>query len=332
MDCEPEELQFLSILGIYRESAKLIHSWRSLFARIAVSLILPLSLLFLLHIQISYYLFNSIESDDSALDRAAPDSAAEHRILQRLASDWMKLMIFKGVYLVALLVLALLSTAAAVYTVASIYSSKELSFSRVLSVVPKVWRRLMVTFVAAFVLLFGYNTLAISGLVLVLLLLDGTVVAAPVAVLFAFFYLAGLIYISIIWHLASVVSVLEDSKGFEAMRKSRLLIKGKIWTVAGIFTLLNFGFVTVEVTFRELVVKGAGMVPATRVFYGFVISVLMCAFVLFALVVQTVVYFVCKSYHHESIDKSNLSDHLEVYLGEYVPLKAKDVQLEQFHV
>jgi hypothetical protein len=139
MDCEPEELQFLSLLGIYRESAKLIHSWRSLFARIAVSLVLPLSFLFLLHIQISYYLFSSIDSDDSALDRAAPDSAAENRILQRLASDWMKLMIFKGVYLVALLVLAMLSTAAAVYSVASIYSAKELSFSRVLSVVPKVW-------------------------------------------------------------------------------------------------------------------------------------------------------------------------------------------------
>jgi hypothetical protein len=47
-------------------------------------------------------------------------------------------MIFKGVYLVALLVLAMLSTAAVVYSVASIYSAKELSFSRVLSVVPKV--------------------------------------------------------------------------------------------------------------------------------------------------------------------------------------------------
>jgi hypothetical protein len=332
MDCEPEELQFLSLVGIFRESSKLIHSWRNLFARIAVSLVLPLSLLFLLHIQISYYLFSSIDSDDSALDRAAPDSAAEHRILQRLASDWMKLMIFKGVYLVALLVLAMLSTAAAVYSVASIYSAKELSFSRVLSVVPKVWRRLMATFVAAFILLFAYNTLAISVLVLVLLLLDGTAAAAPFGVLILFFYLAGLVYISIVWHLASVVSVLEESKGFDAMRKSRILIKGKQWTIAGIFILLNICFVVLEIGFRELVVKGVGMSVAGRVFYGFIVSLLLCAFVLFALVVQTVVYFVCKSYHHESIDKSNLSDHLEVYLGEYVPLTAKDVQLEPFHV
>lgn len=84
----------------------------------------------------------------------------------------------------------------------------------------------MATFVAAFILLFGYNTLAISVLVLVLLLLDGTAAAAPFCVLILFFYLAGLVYISIVWHLASVVSVLEESKGFDAMRKSRLLIKG----------------------------------------------------------------------------------------------------------
>jgi hypothetical protein len=53
---------------------------------------------------------------------------------------------------------------------------------------------------------------------------------------------------------------------------------------------------------------------------------------MFALVTQTVVYLVCKSYHHESLDKANISDHLEVYLGDYVPLKASDVQMEQFQV
>jgi hypothetical protein len=96
--------------------------------------------------------------------------------------------------------------------------------------------------------------------------------------------------------------------------------------------MLNICFLGLEIGFRELVVKGAGMGPTARIFYGFIMLALLCVVVLFALVVQTVVYFVCKSYHHESIDKSNLSDHLEVYLGEYVPLNAKDVQLEQFHV
>lgn len=86
----------------------------------------------------------------------------------------------------------------------------------------------MATFVSAFILLFGYNTLAIAVFVLELLMLDGTAAAAPIAVLILFFYLAGLVYLSVVWHVASVVSVLEDSKGFDAMRKSRDLIKGAV--------------------------------------------------------------------------------------------------------
>jgi len=50
---------------------------------------------------------------------------------------------------------------------------------------------------------------------------------------------------------------------------------------------------------------------------------------LIGLLTQSVFYFVCKSYHHESIDKSSLSDHLEVYLGDYVPLnKNSSIQLK----
>ncbi|XWS40456.1 hypothetical protein CRYUN_Cryun18bG0141900 [Craigia yunnanensis] len=34
------------------------------------------------------------------------------------------------------------------------------------------------------------------------------------------------------------------------------------------------------------------------------------------------IYYVCKSSHHQGIDKSALHDHLGGYLGEYVPLKS----------
>nr|CAD1838865.1 unnamed protein product [Ananas comosus var. bracteatus] len=158
---------------------------------------------------------------------------------------------------------------------------------------------------------------------------DGGVAAAAALVL-ALAYLAGLVYLSVVWHLASVVSVLEDAKGFDAMRKSRALIRGKLRTAAAIFVKLNLCFVGVEVAFRELVVKGRVGGLGARFALAALMLGLLCAVVLFALVVQTVVYFVCKSHHHESIDRGDLADHLEVYLGEYVPLKAKDVQMEQF--
>ena len=71
---------------------------------------------------------------------------------------------------------------------------------------------------------------------------------------------------------------------------------------------------------------------ASRIGFGLLFLILMTVIVLEALLVQTIVYFVCKSYHHESIDKPSLADHLEVYLGDYAPLKGRDIQLEHFEI
>ncbi|CAD5195787.1 unnamed protein product [Musa acuminata subsp. malaccensis] len=334
MDCEPEELQFLGVVGIYREAAKILARWRRLFVKIAGALVLPLSILFFVHIAISHRLFSTIDSDESALDDAPPGSTSESSALQRLVSDWSAFLLFKGFYLVALLVLALLSTAAVVYSVASIYTARgDLAFRKVLTVVPRVWRRLMVTFLWAFLVLLALNSATIALLVFILLM-GGNSSTGPVLTILVVIplYLVALVYVSVVWHLASVVSVLEDARGLEAMRRSRRLIQGKLLTASVIFVMLNLGFGLVEWAFRGLLVRGRGGGPGLSLGLGLLLLLLLCLVILFALAVQTVVYFVCKSYHHESIDKSNLADHLEAYLGEYVPLKSQDVQMEQLRV
>lgn len=93
MECEPEELQFLGMVGIYREAASILRAHRPLFARIAAAFVLPLSLLFLIHIAISHTLFSHI---DSALDSAAPGTSAQRRLVHRLADDWLALLLFKA--------------------------------------------------------------------------------------------------------------------------------------------------------------------------------------------------------------------------------------------
>ncbi|KQJ94793.1 uncharacterized protein LOC100828305 [Brachypodium distachyon] len=337
MECEPEELQFLGAVGIARESVAILRAHRPLYGRIAAAFVLPLSALFLAHIAISHALFTTIDSDDTALDSSSPGTASQDRILRRLAADWSALVLFKSAYLLALLLLSLLSTAAAVFSVASVYSAKydALTFPRVLSVVPRVWRRLAATFLAAFALLAVYNLAAVAVFLALLVATEnGSGLAAVVFFPILAAYVAGLVYLGVIWHLASVVSVLEDYKGFHAMRKSKDLIKGKLRTASAIFFTLNLVFIVVELAFRAWVVQGArhGIGAGARLLLGLALLALLCAVVMVALVVQTVVYLVCKSYHHESIDKSNISDHLEVYLGDYVPLKASDVQMEHFEV
>lgn len=334
MDLEPEELQFLSFPSIFLTSVTILltQNHRKLFAQIALSLILPLSLLYLIHIQISHSLFTQIHHDESALDSAPPNSASESRLINLLTSDWSLYLLFKAFYLLFLLIFSLLSTSAIVYVIASIFTAKTLTFDKVFSVLPKVWKRLMVTFLWAFLILSAYHIVSAMVIVAFLVLLGESTISIAIIVVLCFVYLAGLVWISVVWHVASVVSVLEDFKGIDAMKKSRLLLKGKSCLACGIFLLLNLVFLGIEFGFKKIVVQGKGFEIVGRIGIGLVMLLLLMVVILLGLVVQTVVYFVCKSYHHESIDKSSLSDHLEVYLGEYVPLKGRDVQMEHFSV
>ncbi|KAK6152980.1 hypothetical protein DH2020_012619 [Rehmannia glutinosa] len=331
MDREQEEIQFLGFFGILKESYNIVSSWRKIFTQITLFLILPLSFVYLAHLQISEIIFKKIMHNEYMLEWTPEGTRIHDRVSHMLRSEWTAFFLFKIGYFVFFIVLALLSTSAVVYTVACIYTAKEVTLKKVLSVVPKVWKRLMVTFIWNFIIVFAY--MIVSLLVLVL----GVIVLGPIRILgmvflvvFGIVYLIGLLYITIIWHLASVVSVLEESYGLNAMSKSQGLIKGKMGISAGIFLVLGIFFFGVEHMFKMLVVFGDGI--GGRIGFGILCLVLMSICMLFGLIAQTIIYFVCKSYRHENIDKSSLADHLGEYLGEYVPLKSKDVQLEQFEV
>jgi hypothetical protein len=202
-----------------------------------------------------------------------------------------------------------------------------------MKIVPKVWKRLMVTFLCAYAVFFVYNF--ITFFVIILLAISIGIKNGGV-ILFIFlmiFYFIGFVYLTLIWQLASVVTVLEDLYGFKSMVKSKELIKGKMGLSIFVFLVLNVSFVLIRLVFKVVVVNGTwcfGVVDRTA--YGILSLLLLSLLFLFGLVLQTVLYLVCKSYHHENIDKSALADHLEVYLGEYVPLTAKDVQLENYRI
>lgn len=333
MDREQEEMQFLGIFGIYKEAYKVIFTWRKIFSQITLALILPLSFIFLAHKEVSNLLLLKIVHTDRELDHTRAGTAKYHKLSHLISSEWTYFWLFEAVYFTFFLILSLLSTAAVVYTVACIYTGKEVNFNKVMSVVPKVWKRLMVTFLCSIVAFFAYSVVGFSVFVIWAVSIGNTSLGVPVLYLILISYLVGSVYMTILWHLASVVSVLEESCGYGAMVKSHGLIKGKLCVAIVIFFKLNISLWIIERAFQLLVVRGWSLGMVNRVSYGIVCFLLLFKLFLFGLVIQTVIYFVCKSYHHENIDKSALSDHLEVYdLGEYVPLKAKDVQLEQYHV
>ncbi|XVF39168.1 hypothetical protein PTKIN_Ptkin01aG0013700 [Pterospermum kingtungense] len=332
MDREQEEMQFIGFLGIYKESFKLIYAWRKIFTYITLSLILPLSFIYLLHMELTSLFVRKIFHNEIELSQTRSGTPKYEKLSDHISSEWAYFWLFQAAYFTLFFIYSLLSTAAVVYTIASIYTARELTFKKVMSVVPKVWKRLMVTFLSIFVAMFLYHVVAFVVFIVWALSMGGRDIGVVVFVILRIVYGVGFLYLFIIWHLANVVSVLEETYGFKAMVKSQNLIKGKLWVATVIFLILGFVSWITRIEFQRLVVHGSSFHMADRVVYAIVYFLLHSMLVLFGLVIQTVIYFVCKSYHHENIDKSALSDHLEVYLGEYVPLTAKDVQLEQYHV
>ncbi|KAF3440601.1 hypothetical protein FNV43_RR18885 [Rhamnella rubrinervis] len=331
MDREQEELQNLGFFGILKESLKIILSWRKVFSQITVTLILPLSFIFLAHFQVSQILFFKILTHEDTLDHTQSNTPYYAKLSDITSSEWIAFWLFKAAYFTVYLILSLLSTSAVVYTVACIYTGKQITYKKVMSVVPKVWKRLMVTFIWSFAIVLVYNIVAIALLVLWVVFVVPVIstVGIVILVLFLILYFVGIIYIGVVWHLACVVSVLEEGVyGIQAMKKSRALIKGKMGVGVAFFLMIGVCYVVIELLFENLVVLGVVGGLAIRIGIGILCFLLLFKVILFNLVIQTVIYFVCKSYHHQNIDKSSLAYHLEVYLGEYVPLKEnKDVQL-----
>ncbi|CAJ2677879.1 unnamed protein product [Trifolium pratense] len=284
MDLAPEELQFLNIPNILRESISIPKTSPKTFYLITLTLIFPLSFAILAHSLFTHPLISQLQSPFT------DPAQSEH--------DWTLLLIIQFFYLIFLFAFSLLSTAAVVFTVASLYTSKPVSFSSTISAIPKVFKRLFITFLWVTLLMIVYNVVFVLSLVIMVIALDSDnsflLFLSVVAILLLF--LVAHVYITALWHLASVVSVLEPIYGFAAMKKSYELLKGRVRIVIG----------------------------------GFLVGVLVIVN-LVGLLAQSVFYYVCKSYHHQGIDKSALHDHLGGYLGEYVPLKSS-IQMENMDV
>ncbi|XP_056694308.1 uncharacterized protein [Spinacia oleracea] len=338
MDREQEELQFLGFFGICKESTNIIFRWSKIFTKITLTLIIPLSCISLANDGFSTFISGKIINNADTLEYIPQGTPTYNKISNMISSEWTTFWLIKLVYLLFLLIFSLLSTSAVVYTVACIYTGKDITFKKIMSVVPKVWKRLIITFLWNFGIIFVYNFvwLVISFFVFVIWFLlffpNGNLIGKIASSILLIIYLLGFTYINVIWQLASVVSVLEDTYGIQAMKKSKNLIKGKMGIATAMFLVFTFCLVGIQILFEQSEVIDLTVGIGGKICYGILCLMMLTLLFLFGLVVQTVIYFVCKSYHHENIDKSTLADHLDAYLGEYIPLNSKNIQLEQFHM
>ncbi|KAK2975918.1 hypothetical protein RJ640_007396 [Escallonia rubra] len=310
-------MQSLGLFGIYKEAYKAIFSCRKIFSQIILALILPLCIIYLAHLKIDDLMFKRISFTHLKISQTPNGSPDLRKLYQQVSSEWTLYFLFQAAYYAFVLVFSLLSTSAVVYNVACMYADRDMTFKKVMHVVPRVWKRLMVTLLCTFVACFAY--FMVFGLVLCAWILTvwNTKAGLPVLIIIFILYVTGSLYLTMVWQLASVVSVLEKTYGFKAVMKSKNLVKGNMWVAS--FIVLQFTIFIMAVLFlfnAYVVYLHVGWL--VRLGIALLSVLLLLVIVLFGLVIQTIMYFVCKSYHHENIEKTILSEHLEeIYLGEY---------------
>ncbi|KAI3689418.1 hypothetical protein L2E82_47374 [Cichorium intybus] len=329
MDATQEEMKFIGILGIFSKSFKTILTWKKIFTQITLTLILPLTIIFIAHTEISRRFFNKIEEDPYQMFVNAYEYYRSY-ISEVSPTDWLYYSLFKIVSIIIFTFFSLLSTTAVVYTIASVYTGGDVTYRKVMKVVPKVWKRLTVSFLCMFLTFFAYNLMASVVFFLWSVTLREFVVSFFVIFPLIILYIFGFLYLAIIWQLASVISVLESCYGLKAMIKGMDLMKGK-QRVALMVSFLLYGLLAgvVFMYLALIVFDGAELSPVWKVAVGILCCVLLVITFLLIMVIQTMLYLVCKSYHRETIDKVSLSTYLGAYLSDSQPafMVGEDIQL-----
>nr|XP_043639479.1 uncharacterized protein LOC122610565 [Erigeron canadensis] len=316
MDKDQSEMQNIGFFGVFKETFKAIFSWKKIFAQITVTFILPLSFVFFAHI-----IFGDILKWGMAEEEFIEDPYYHHKDEW---SRWVGYWVFKILYMTFFFLFYLLSTAAIVYTIANVYTGSDVTFKKVVKIVPKVWKRLAFTFVWSYVCFFIYN--AVCGIALFFWASIMSETTFDIIVFWVMFLLYGIgfVYITAVWQLASVVSVLESSYGWGAMKKGNALIRGKRWLSWFVFFALYFIFVVILIVFYICLWNYTNYSLIIAIVCLFLLTILF----LVAYVAQTMLYLVCKSHHGESIDKVGLSTQLEGYLDQTEPVSYENRDIE----
>ncbi|KAI3872748.1 hypothetical protein MKX03_028929 [Papaver bracteatum] len=288
----------MGFFGIYKEAYRITVSWNKILSQISLAMLLPLTILSLSEIPISNFIRKK----------------TYHRHDDK--TRWMVCSIInRFVYMIFVLGLSIFSASSVAYVVACFYTSKDITFKKAVGVFPKVWGRLMITFLWWFVVVLVYTTVAALLYFWFFTSQNGFEVDIPkvknllvISVISVPFF-AGLVYLILVWSITTVISVLEMDYGRKALMKSMKLIWGKTVVSYGIFLVLGIAFVGLGSTFVLLMVyKKMGNV-AGKVLIGIACYFMTIVLIHFTLVIQAVIYFVCKSYHNEDI--ANIALHLQ---------------------
>lgn len=200
--------------------------------------------------------------------------------------------------------LLLMSKAAVVYSVDCTYARKMFDANKCYVIMTKIWKRIVFTYLWACSVMVGCLTLFLVFLVTVSSLLS--LIGFPpgfnvyIAIIIGLFFSIFLANAIIICNIATVISVLEDVAGPQALMRSSILIRGQTQVGLLIFLGSTIGMSFVEGLFEHRVKTLSYGDGSSRIWEGPLLVLMYSFAVLIDIMMSTVFYFSCKSYSLES--------------------------------
>ncbi|XP_021747338.1 uncharacterized protein LOC110713181 [Chenopodium quinoa] len=299
------QFRSMSVLQILRETVRILRYNCGGFMGIAALLICPVSAVQLSNLLVDHTIVRRLSIRLSLIARASglPLSPVVKQSCQKFAD----LAVSTAVCFFLYVTLSLVSKAAVVYSVDCTYSKKQFDASKFCVIVRKLWRRVVVTYVWACMMIVGVVTLfivilvavcnvfLISGFVPDLVVYPGMVFGLVFSVVFA--------NVIILCNVAVVISVLEDASGPQALLRSFVLIRGQTQVGLLMYLVSTIGMAFVQGLFEHRVKTLSYGDGSSRIWEGPLLVIMYSFVVLIDYMMTAVFYFSCRSYSLEAANE-----------------------------
>ncbi|OVA15746.1 Protein of unknown function DUF4013 [Macleaya cordata] len=282
----------LNVTKILRESLKLPFENGKLAVSIVFLVLLPYSILVLIHNLVIVPIIQKLE------DQEPPNGLADDQ------NHLKALLVLEALFFLAFFLVSLFGIIVTIYGSAAIYTkNKSVSFKELFSKIRATWKRSLITWIYVSIYTIVYTLVSVVWIVaFALVIKTGSVVT--------YFFILGCLaavlylYLSVIWTLGMIISVLEGFYGIKAIQKAKDLIRGR--EIQGFGIMLSVVLLTCPISVLYYLNALDNDHVMGRVVLGFFVTVPFCFAKFFTYLVYTVFYYECKKSHGERTEELEL--------------------------
>ncbi|XP_074309684.1 uncharacterized protein LOC141644125 [Silene latifolia] len=295
------QFRSMSALEILRETVRILRFNSTGFMVIAALLICPVSAVQLSNLLVDHTIVRRLTIRLLLIARTS--GLPLNPVVKQSCQRFSEMAISTAVCFPLYATLSLLSKTAVVYSVDCTYSKKQFDASKFCVIAKKLWRRVVVTYLWACMMIVGVvtlflvllvalcNVIMIMGFSLDWILYPGMVFGLVFSIVFA--------NAIIVCNIAVVISVLEDAWGPQALLRSSVLIRGQTQVGLLMYLMSTIGMAFVQGLFEHRVKTLSYGNGSSRVWEGPLLVLMHSFVVLIDSMMTAVFYFSCRSFNLE---------------------------------